>query len=330
MKTALSRSSAAAGAGAAVLAQLFYKMTVDTSGVLNGAWLSAIVGLVLALPVIWLIGRLRPRSGLLAPALLVFSLLDAASAMECIGFSASWLAFTHVPVLALMLPLALATLRCTALGGDAIGASARVWMWVLAALMAVVIAYQLPYYHPAWVFPLLGDSAAEVPRMGLRAAGWIVTPVSAAMLLCDEAPRARRVLLCCAVAVAAAAALILLRLMMAPTAGELGLSRMVRIDALLTNGRAPLYLQLPMTVIWFVAMLHLLCFEGFASAALAKKCVPVLPDWTCGAAATVVVFALAAAQCFDASAVKLISDYRLPLLLLLALPCLRREARAHA
>ena len=268
MRAALSRTSAAAGAGAAILARLFYGLMVDGTSPLNGAWLAAGMGLLLALPVLWLMRRQPERT---APVLLVLLLFDAASAMECAAFSASFLAFSHVPVVLLMLPLALAALRCVHLGGDALGASARVWLWVLGTLMIVVVAGQLPYYHPAWVFPLLGDGAGNLLRSGLRCAGWIAALAGAAMLLCRETPRVRRVTLWTAMAVAGAAALMLLRLMMAPAGDFIRQSREVRVDSLLTNGRALLYMQLPMIVIWFMAMLHLACFECAMCAALLER-----------------------------------------------------------
>ena len=279
MRNTLSRSSAAAGAGAAILARLFYGMMVDGGGPLNGAWLAALAGLLLALPALWL---MRTRPAIVAPALLGLLVLDAASALECLGFSASFLAFSHVPIWVLMLPPALAALRCAHLGGDAVGASARVWLWVLSALMTVVVIGQRQYYRFAWIFPLLGHGAEDVLRSALKCAGWITLLAGAAMLPCREAPRMGRVAGWTALAVAGAAALMLLRLMMAPPGVTVETSRTVRVDALLTNGRAPLYLQGPMIVIWFMAMLHLLCYE-------CTICAAILEKWMKGAAGFAVV-----------------------------------------
>jgi hypothetical protein len=78
-----------------------------------------------------------------------------------------------------------------------------------------------------------------------------------------------------------AALLLVLRLMMAP-AGKYGLPWLSRLDALLTNGRAPLYLQLPMIMAFFVSLFHLLTCECFAASALLQRLIPALNGHLCG------------------------------------------------
>ena len=311
MNRALSRSSAAASAAFAVLARVFYGLMVEEPYVQGGAWLSVLLGLLLSLPVFWLMGR---RRGPAARALPLFLLLDAASAMACAGYTASSLAFTHVPMLLLMLPLALAAARCACLGGDALGASARLWLWALAALMLVVVIFQLPYYRPAWIFPLLGEGVGSVLWASLRVAGWISTLAGAAIRLCEPPPRLPRVVASVSLAAGVAAALILLRLMMTPPGDYLRLSRFVRVDSLLTNG----------LVIWFMAMLHLLCYEVWACAALLPR-----------AGNGLFIVAVPAAACLlailhvnEIPALSLIANLRFPVLA--ALSFIGREARGHA
>ena len=65
---------------------------------------------------------------------------------------------------------------------------------------------------------------------------------------------------------------------MAPVATSGDIDRAMRIDALLTNGRAPLYLQLPMLVAWFAGMLHLVAFEALAACGLLKRALPRLNE----------------------------------------------------
>ena len=320
MKRTLSRSAAAASTGAAVLARVFYGLTIEAPDPMGGAWASALLGLMLSLPALWLLMRCKRHSAWLAPVFSALLLLDAASAMECAGFSASYLAFSHAPVAVLMLPLALAAWRCSALGGDALGASARVWMWALSGLMLVVMLFQWPYYHPAWALPLFSGTQGLL-KASLRVAGWITTLAGAAILLCDEVPRTRWVLGTVASAMGVALALVLLRRMMTPPGAYLAISRSVRVDSLLTNGRAPLALQLPMIVIWFMAMLHLLSYETFACGALIKLHIP----WI---SIVLAALLLAATRAFQSFPLTFISDYRFPALL--ALACAGREAQPCA
>ena len=294
MKQTLSPSAAMAGAGAAVLARLYYGLTVESPGSPGGAWLSALLGMGLALPAVHWARPLGRQGGALIPLLLALTAVDAASVMEGTAFSESFLAFSHVAVPVLMLPLALAALRVTLLGGNAIGSAARVWMRALSVLMAVVVACQWPWYRPAWLMPLLGDGPAAVLRRGVQSAGWISMLAMGTMSLCEKPPRAGRVTVCLALSAGVAAVLIALRLMMAPQLAGAVLSRSARVDALLTNGRAPLNLQLPMIVIWFMAMLHLLCFEGFLTAALLNRCFPRLNWGLCCAVTVAGVYAMAA------------------------------------
>ena len=89
------------------------------------------------------------------------------------------------------------------------------------------------------------------------------------------------------------ALLILLHRMMVPTPiREAGWLK--RLDDLLTNGRAPLYLQLPMICAWYAGLLHLLACECFAGATLLQRLLPRLGGRQC-ALLFVATIALAAA-----------------------------------
>ena len=101
-----------------------------------------------------------------------------------------------------------------------------------------------------------------------------------------------------AAGIAVATLLIVLRLMMTPTQLQRdGWSN--RLDALLTNGRAPLYLQLPMIALWYAGMLHLLACEGFACAALLQGLFPRLGGMACAVVAVAAVALLSGAGAQD-------------------------------
>lgn len=326
MRDGLSRSSASASVGAAMISRLFYGLMVETPEVHNGAWLSALLGLGLALPVLWLIHRAAGRRGnpLLPWTLLLMAGLDAAEMLSATAFSESCVAFNPIPAPLLMLPLLLAAGRCLWLGGDALGGSARVWMRAFVPLLLVVVVYQWPYYRPAWLFPLWGFGMGGLLRGGLRAAGWIVTLGGAALMLCDGA-RFSRVCRSLMLATTVVILLILLRLMMAPGMDVAGMGRRVQLDALLTNGRAPMYLQLPMIIIYFVGMLHLLCFETWAASALLRRVISGMSRLSSGLWALPVVALAALTPLTDAPDL-----WRLPVLIVAALIPGRRERTACA
>lgn len=316
MKYEFSRQSASAGVCAAIATRLFWGTMLDPSVPMEGTWLSVLLGCAVALPLTLLAMRFR-SSKCLSTVLLLILLPDAAATMECTAFSESYLAYSHIAVVILLLPLLVASLRCTALGGNALGSSARIWMYVLAFLLAVVIVCQFPRFRPGWLFPLLGSGAGPLLKLSLRSAWWIAMLGSAAVLLCQESPRGSRVGACMAIASASAAALIALRLMMTPAQALTRMDRTMLLDSLLTNGRAPLTLQLPMVLIWFIGMLHLFCFESFLCAALLKRCVKRLPDALCNMLTAACIFAMAALRLYDSPLLSQIMNMTLPLLLIL-------------
>lgn len=273
MKNELSRAAASANVTAAVVCRVFYGLMVDDYRVYNGAWLSALLGAALSLPALWLIDAAIKRGyeKPLAVMLLTALIPDAAKALECAAFSESCLAFTHAPVTLLTLPLLLAAWRCAALGGDALGASARVWMLAFIPLFLVILIGQWSCFRPAWVAPVLGFGLGGILRAALRVAFWIVVLAGSAMALCGQGVRLGKVCQQIGLAAVVATFLILLRLMLTPSMAMEGMTRRVMLDGLLTNGRSPLYLQLPMITIWFVAMLHLLCYEVWAAQALFRR-----------------------------------------------------------
>ena len=276
-----SRTAATASLAAALTSRLFYGLALDAPEAGNAAWLAAPLGLSLALPAVWLICRIKGAARRWLSGLLCLAMaMDAAAGIEWTAYSESCLAFDHVPPLLMTLPLLLALARCIWLGADALGGAARIWARLFLLLILVVIVYQLPYYRPGWLRPWLGYGKSAVFRTALRAAGWIALLSGGAATACREDMPFRSLLRPVLLAAAVAAALVALRQMMAPVPTR-AVSRFMAVDALLTNGRAPLYLQLPMIVAWFAGMLHLLAFEGVAACALLHGAFPGTRDSLC-------------------------------------------------
>ena len=279
MKLEFSKSAATASLMAALASRLFCALSLDAPEAANAAWLAAPLGLALALPVVWLVCRMRAEARrALALPLCAMMALDAAASIEWTAYSESCLAFDHISPVMMMLPLLLAVTRCAWLGGDALGGAARIWAKLFALLILIVLAFQLPYYNTGWLAPWLGNGAAGIAHAGLRAAGWCALMACASVMVCSEPLDLRDLLGGMLIATAVATILTALRQLMAPVATSGDIDRAMRIDALLTNGRAPLYLQLPMLVAWFAGMLHLVAFEALAACGLLKRALPRLNE----------------------------------------------------
>ena len=269
----------------AVTTRVFYGTMADAPGVHNGAWLSAFLGAALAIPALYIIRKsaIRAREAsksdaaartFLCAAFAAALVLDAAKVLEGVAISAGCVIFERVAAQALVVPLLLVALRAIWLGGDAIGYAARAWVFPFALLTLLVILLQAHCFRPGWLAPVLGFGLRGFARAGIRSAGWTVMIAGAVLLLNgrEEVPGFLRITRDIGTAGAVAAALIALRLMITPSMDAPGMQRMVQIDSLLTNGRAPLSFQLPMIVIWFGGLLTLYCLECWAAAALIGRC----------------------------------------------------------
>lgn len=292
MRFELSRSAAAASLLAALTTQLFYGLALDAPEAANAAWMAAPMGLLLALPTLWLMDRLGVAQSRAFAALLFAGVaLDAAGSIEWTAFSESCLAFDHISPVLLMIPLLLTVARCAWLGADAVGGAARFLAMLFALLMLMVVLYQIPYYRVAWLTPWLGAGIGGVLRSAMRAAGWNVLLCGAAMTACSKSMGMKDLLPGLMLSTGVAMLLIILQQMMAPVPVTGDVSRRIRIDTFLTNGRAPLYLQLPMIVAWFSGMLHLTAFESVAACCLFHRSLPKVRASVCVAAGLGIVFA---------------------------------------
>lgn len=287
LKLSISRSAALPAAFAAVSARLFIDLALDAGPIHNGLWISALLGALPALPYLLCLeavplrGPVRP---MFEAVLLVITALDAAQLLATVTRASGSLTLEHVPAFVLGLPAALAVLWCVWRGGDAIGYAAVLWTRFFPILMLVVMLLQMRHYHPHWLLPLLGNGWEDIVRSGVRASGRFV-PATAILLVseADKCDKPRRSFAGVAAAAAVSAALLVLRLMMAPT-GLADMPWASRLDALLTNGRAPLYLQLPMILAFFIAALQLLACECFAASALLQRLFAGIDGRACGTA----------------------------------------------
>lgn len=288
MKLCISFRAARAAALVAVTARLFMGLVVDAPTTQNGAWLCPLIGGLLAAPLVFLLSR-KDMSPVLYVPVGALVLVDAASVLAATSRSAGYLALDRSPALLLSLPVAIAVLWCLWRGGDAVGYAAMIWARVALALLAGVILLQVPCFHTAWLSPVLGEGWRAILDGGVKAAGWTVA-ASSVLALPEKKESDSRVLPSLLCAVSTASLLILLRCMLAPT--QLRSAWLNRLDALLCNGREPLYLQLPLIVLWFAGHFHLLVCELFAAAGCVKRLSGRLNDRLCALIAVSLVLML--------------------------------------
>ena len=290
LKLNISRSASipAAFVGAAV--RIFIDLALDGGTIHNGAWIAALSGALPAIPYLLCLDAVQPNKRTAAPLrvmLLSVTALDAAHVLSICVRAAGCLTLDYVPAHFLALPLTLAVLWCVWRNGDAVGYAAILWSRVFPVLLLLVVTLQMRHYNARWLLPLLGNGLPDIIRGGVRASGWFV-PATAIYFAADRSGDRfgkRPLIAWLFFAPVVAALLLILRLMMAPT-GLYGLTWEARLDALLTNGRAPLYLQLPMMLVFFFSAFHLLACECFAASALLQRLAPALDGRLCAAVVT--------------------------------------------
>lgn len=279
MRLSIQTKPARAAARCAVAARVLLGLAVDMPATRNGAWLSALIGALLAAPWLLCLRYVRRDSRLLRLGLGLVSALDAGAVLAALTRSAGYLALDRASPALLLIPAGLALLWCVWKNGDAIGYAGMIWSRLALAGLAIVAVMQARYFRPQWLTPVLGEGWDAILDGGVRTAGWIVA-ASAILMICEEDGPRLGVL----AGVGAAAALIALAGMLTPT--RTSGSWIIRLDDLLCNGRAPLYLQLPMIALWFAGLMHLLACQCFAAAALLER-LTGLDGRLCGALAAV-------------------------------------------
>lgn len=298
MKLKISDEAAAPLAFVAAATRIFYGVILEMPELYNSGWLAALVGGALALPFAFAADRLFHRreisvAGALESggqtallrvlcALLALPLLfDAAVVARGVCSSASYMSLYAIGTPILLASQMGMCLWCAQLGGDAIGFSARLWTRVLFCLLAIVVLFQIPTLRPAWITPILGPGIPALLDGALRVSGWL-SLLLGVFLISERNPdrNGSRFSPVRTVSLAAltAAVMLALRGMLTPAlvGGNLT-SGFFHLDTLLSNGRTPLSLQLPLTIIWFIGLFMLLLYDTFLCAAMLQTFCTKLP-----------------------------------------------------
>lgn len=304
-RLSLNCSSALNIACVAGITRVFYGIVIDTPSLYNAGWISVILGGIISFPLFLCVENIYRNTGntvfdmtvntvsckVIFLLYLFTTLYDGASVARCISNSASYTAFNHAIRFFLLLPLFAGILFAICRGGNAIGFSARTWMLVFPVFMIIIIAFQLTKYRWTWLMPLLGPGIRSILNGGISVAGWISSTLVIFLLSApniSDKPKYNGIKMHAKIVIVSAL-LVILRQMMAPTQiSALERTRMYQLDLMLTNGRAPVMLQLPLTIIWFVSMFHLQVFDCFVAAALLQRILPKLKTIYCGIISIVV------------------------------------------
>ena len=313
MKFRISDSAAASLSLLAITTRIFSGVAVDMPDLHNAGWLAVLLGGLLSLPLAWAAGQLRARCPVspfdtlsercrpllrtIAALFAIIALWDAATVTRTIASSASYVALNSLPMFFLLLPQLLVCLWCLTLNGNPIGFAAGIWMRILPLLLLIVILLQFNAFKPAWLMPLLGPGVSDLLDGALRVSGWI-SMLTGLFLIAEQDPERDdkhfqpiKALIVCVII---AAVLLLLRSMMTPPLFKgKETSIFFQLDTLLSNGRAPHSLQLPMITLWFVGLLFLLLVDAFLCAAMLQQALPGLGKRICIAIVLVGICALA-------------------------------------
>ena len=249
------------------------------TGLQNGAWISPLIGVVpVLLWLLWLENVAGEDSShhylaakVLSPVLLVVTLLDGGAILSTLVRSAAYLALDRRQSILQAIPLCLAVFWCTARNGDSVGYAAKLGTRLFPLLLLPVLLLQARYFRPGWLRPLLGNGVGGIVEGGVRMAGKAIPAASVLLLREKDTKRAPGTMFHIAFGSTAVLCGLLLAFQMMMPTQQTPMDWMGRLDALLTNGRGPLYLQLPMIAMWYFGLLHLISVECFASAALLQR-----------------------------------------------------------
>lgn len=304
------RNAAGPMIAVSVAIRLIWHFTVDDATIYNAAWLCPLIGFVLYLPIgisfkllskssegCALNARLLREKPVIAWifAICTFVLLafDASTNAHLLSNTANVMALGEVPMWLVALPVTLLAFVCALFGMEACGRSARIWIWVMLPLLAIMMIVQFDNYRTEWLKPLLGGGIRAILNGSFRSAGYI-SLLSLPWLICTEDRCHKSVAFYAMFGSLAASGALALLSMLSPALLHTSLERSARIELILSNGRVHLMLQLLTVVLWLFNLLHLLNAECSSAAAILKNASRNIPNWVLAAVAAIFIYVCAA------------------------------------
>lgn len=319
--------------GVAAGFRAFYEVTVDDGQLMNGAWISILLGMILALPTalsLAAIRRYRPEAetdsvvrelvgsgGLKALAATYLSVMvyDAGASLRIMASAAKYVAMPEENRALIMLTTAAAAGICVGLGARATAGGALLWRKLALILLATLAVTQLPYYRTGWLTPILGPGTKVLLDGAIPTAGMFCFPAAAWLLMSPEHDREGKAMLYTLLRsglVCAASAVLFCMLVPSVLSGDQ--FRTVRLGRLLLNGRGGLSLEMPYVVLLYGGFLTMLLFELTVGAHVLRAFAPKLSQkWRTGIVSGA-AFLIAVCGGAEQAAVARLSAWYYPLL----------------
>lgn len=287
----MEKRGALALGGIALGFRSFFQAVIDMPELLSSGWLGLAAGLVMALPAGLLLKGLRtlypdkrPEEALphavgkwgargVCFVLMLLMWYDSAFVLRALTGSATGISINEIPVTSLLIVTAVVlTLGCM-LGGGPISGTARIWIKIFLAIAALVGIVQLPRYTVGWLTPLLGPGARTILQSGWHLSGLLMQAFLLWLLL-EPSEDKDGWLPVRAMVYGGGAAILAAFLygMLTPAMPGMPASRVFRLDSLLSNGRLPLSLHMPLMVIWYGGLLMTAAFDLLAASRAYADC----------------------------------------------------------
>jgi len=323
MKLTITHTSARSLALVMATTRIFFGAAIDLPGLYTGAWISVLLGGLMATPLFAWIGAYAKRHHhaqiidslqcetgrvWIFVLLLLFlpnMCLDTSAISNVIVLFSGYIALSDTPLPYLFIPLLLTVWWCIRKNGLAIGSLARVWTLAAAWIGGVIFLMECRLVRLHYLFPIFGAGRMEIFRGGLYIAGWLM-PTAVLWLLAEpdveKTNRGFKPLQTMWISCAVAIALLLFSSMLAPSLVFGENTRLYKLDQMISNGRTALSAQMPTIALWLNSLLHNLVGNAFISALLIQKMLPALPGWLCALIVLLICAALFLAGLTDRTA----------------------------
>lgn len=264
----------------AFVSSVYRLIVIDLSETGNAAWLTVLLGAIMALPALFsacallrhpasvrsVIGKTPYR--LLCGALAAVYTFEAAVAFSSLAESAAYAALYVVPGWALLIFTFITASVIAYRGGNSVGGVAAVWVWAAPALYALTAIPQLESINPNWLMPLLGPGWETLLRCACPVS-LLFSLIPFSMLLDDRTRETHgkpgsllRLFIFCAISVSFLCAV---HASVYPSLPFLSNSRSMRLDLLLSGGKTNRAVQLPMLLLWYGSLITSAAFFVYAA-----------------------------------------------------------------
>lgn len=319
--------------GMAMTFRVFYEAAVDSGQTAGGAWISVLLGMVMAVPAaccLAAVRRSRPgqeAGGALGSlvgsaavkgiALICCAVMvcDAAASLRIMSSTVKYVAMPESNRVLILLTGAAAASVCAGMGVKAAAGGAVLWRRLAVILLAVMVIAQAREFRGGWLSPVLGPGWGELIKASLPVAGIFSFIVAGWLLMEPEHDRAGYAMLLTLIRSGLMAAGVMLAFgMLVPPMPEEDPMRTFRLGQLLTNGRGGLSLEMPYVTLLYSGFLTMLVFETTAGARLLGL---LFPDIQMKWRACLVggcAFLIAASGGVEQAAVRLFSRWYYPVL----------------